>query len=124
MRLSLKRALLCLAAGLLLMAAIAGAEPEPTVAPVATAQVTATAEPAATPENIVASTPIGQSATIAPAPVEASTSLFVRWHDCIGRYHGMSCASVMIFKRNLPSPFTVTSPVVDSDFATSELGAL
>ena len=50
MRLSLKRALLCLAAGLLLMAAIAGAEPEQTVAPLDTAQVTATAEPAATDE--------------------------------------------------------------------------
>ena len=46
MRLSLKRALLCLAAGLLLMAAIAGAEPEPTVAPVATAQPAATDESA------------------------------------------------------------------------------
>ena len=82
------------------------------------------AVPAATPENMVASKPIGQSATIAPAIVEASTFAFVRWHDCIGRYHGMSCASVMIFKRNLPSPFTVTSPVVPLMEAISESGDL
>ena len=84
----------------------------------------ASAVPAAAPENIVASNPIGQSATIAPAPVEASTFVFRRSHDCIGRYHGTSCASVMIFKRNFPSPLTVTSPVEESDFAVSELGDL
>ena len=80
--------------------------------------------PAAASVNIVASKPIGQSATTAPAPVEASTSGLVRWRDCIGRYHGMSCADVISLRRNLPSPPTVTSPVVPSTEAVSEFGAL
>ena len=46
MKRSLKCALLCLMAGLLLTAIIAGAEPEPTAAPLATEEPAATVEPA------------------------------------------------------------------------------